>query len=131
MTDYQQAAYEGDTTAAGFRFGFPTSEFGSVGLRYTYKIDKITPFPGAPLEVQLAAGETKTSLVGFSFVYNTLDDPIKPTKGMVVLAEPGTRRPRRLAEIHARASLGRLLPPAVLGQDHRLGEPADRLHHRL
>jgi outer membrane protein insertion porin family len=83
VTDYQQAAYEGDTTAAGIRFGFPTSEFGSVGLRYTYKIDKITPFPGAPLEVQLAGGTTKTSLVGFSFVYNTLDDPIKPTKGMV------------------------------------------------
>ncbi len=83
VTDYQQAAYEGDTTAAGLRFGFPTSEYGSVGLRYTYKIDKISPFAGAPLEVQLAAGETKTSLLGYSFVYNTLDDPIKPTKGFV------------------------------------------------
>lgn len=84
VTDYEQAAYEGDTTAAGFRFGFPTSEFGAVGLRYTYKIDKITPFAGAPLEVQLAAGETKTSLLGYSFVYNTLDDPIKPTRGFVL-----------------------------------------------
>ena len=45
VTDYQQANYEGDTTAAGIRFGFPTSEYGIVGLRYTYKIDKITPFP--------------------------------------------------------------------------------------
>jgi outer membrane protein insertion porin family len=83
VTDYQQADYEGDTTAAGIRFGFPTSEFGSVGLRYTYKIDKITPFSGAPLEVQLAAGETKTSVIGYSFVYNTLDDPIKPTHGLI------------------------------------------------
>ncbi|MBV9045598.1 MAG: outer membrane protein assembly factor BamA, partial [Alphaproteobacteria bacterium] len=83
VTDYQQAAYEGDTTAAALRFGFPTSEYGTVGLNYTYKIDKIRPFPGAPLEVQLAAGETKTSLLGYSFVYNTLDDPIKPTKGWI------------------------------------------------
>jgi outer membrane protein insertion porin family len=83
ITDYQQAAYQGDTTAAGVRFGFPTSEYGAVGLRYTYKIDRISPFAGAPLEVQLAAGETKTSLLGYSFVYNTLDDPLKPTKGLV------------------------------------------------
>jgi outer membrane protein insertion porin family len=83
VTDYQQAAYQGDTTAAGIRFGFPTSEFGSVGLRYTYKIDRITPFSNAPLEVRLAAGETKTSLLGYSFIYNTLDDPLKPTHGLV------------------------------------------------
>jgi outer membrane protein insertion porin family len=81
VTDYQQANYRGDTTAAGLRFGFPTSEYGNVGLRYTYKIDKITPFAGAPLEVQQAAGTTKTSLIGYTFVYDTLDDPIKPTKG--------------------------------------------------
>ena len=81
VTDYQQANYEGDTTAAGIRFGFPTSEYGNVGLRYTYKIDKITPFPSAPFEVLQAAGTTKTSLVGYSFSYDTLDDPIKPTKG--------------------------------------------------
>jgi outer membrane protein insertion porin family len=84
VTEYQQADYEGDTTAAGLRFGFPTSEFGSVGIRYTYKIDRITPFSGAPLEVQLAAGETKTSVFGYSFVYNTLDDPIKPTNGIIM-----------------------------------------------
>src|SRR6185312_7448821 len=33
VTDYQQANYRGDTTAAGLRFGFPTSEYGNVGLR--------------------------------------------------------------------------------------------------
>jgi outer membrane protein insertion porin family len=84
VTDYQQANYQGDTTAAGLRFGFPTSEYGNVGLRYTYKIDKITPFASAPLEVQQAAGTTKTSLIGYSFIYDTLDDPIKPTKGWAV-----------------------------------------------
>jgi outer membrane protein insertion porin family len=81
VTDYDQADYQGDTTGASIRFGFPTSEYGSVGLRYTYKIDDVTPFPGAPLQVQLAAGNSRTSEIGFSFGYNTLDDPIKPTRG--------------------------------------------------
>lgn len=84
VTDYQQAGYEGDTTAAGIRFSFPTSEFGTVGLRYTYKIDRITPFGNAPAQVIAAEGTTKTSLVSYNFVYNTLDDPIKPTDGLVV-----------------------------------------------
>lgn len=83
VTDYTQAGYEGDTTAAGFRFGFPTSEYGTVGLRYTYAINRITPFGNAPQQVIAAAGTTKTSEISYSFVYNTLDDPIKPTKGMV------------------------------------------------
>jgi len=83
VTDYTQAGYEGDTTAAGFRFGFPTSEYGSVGLRYTYSINRITPFGNAPQQVIAAAGTTKASEISYSFIYNTLDDPIKPTRGMV------------------------------------------------
>ena len=83
VTNYNQAAYQGDVTAAGFRFGFPTSEYGSVGLRYTYRINKVAPYSSAPLEVQLAAGTTKTSELGYSFIYNTSDDPIKPTSGIV------------------------------------------------
>jgi outer membrane protein insertion porin family len=82
VTDFQQADYEGDQTAAGIRFGFPTSEYGSAGLHYTYRIDKITPFAGAPTQVTDAQGTSKTSSIGFSFGYSTLDDNIKPTKGI-------------------------------------------------
>jgi outer membrane protein insertion porin family len=82
LTDYDQADYEGDTTAAGIRLGFPTSEFGAVGLRYTFRIDRITPFGDAPQAIQLAAGTEDTSSFGYSYDYNTLDDPIKPTKGI-------------------------------------------------
>jgi outer membrane protein insertion porin family len=81
-TDYQEAAYASDVTAAQLRFGFPTSEFSTVGLRYTYKIERIDPYINAPLEVQLAAGTRTTSGIGFTFSYNTLDDYIKPTKGI-------------------------------------------------
>jgi outer membrane protein insertion porin family len=83
VTNYNQADYQGDVTAAGLRFGFPTSEYGSIGLRYTYRINKVSPYSSAPLEVQLAAGTTKTSELGYSFIYNTADDNIKPTTGIV------------------------------------------------
>jgi outer membrane protein insertion porin family len=84
VTDFNQADYQGDTTAAGIRFGFPTSEYGSVGLRYTYKIDSVDPFIGAPLPVQEAKGTLTSSAIGYTFGYNTLDDTIKPTHGMAV-----------------------------------------------
>jgi outer membrane protein insertion porin family len=83
VTNYNQADYQGDATAAALRFRFPTSEYGSIGLTYTYRINKVTPYSSAPLEVQLAAGSTRTSEVGYSFIFNTLDDVIKPTSGIV------------------------------------------------
>jgi outer membrane protein insertion porin family len=82
LTDYTQADYEGDSTAAGLRLGFPTSEYGAVGLRYTFRIDKITPFGDAPTAILLAQGTADTSSIGYSYDYNTLDDPLKPTKGV-------------------------------------------------
>jgi outer membrane protein insertion porin family len=82
LTNYDQASYQGNTSAAGLRFGFPTSEFGNVGLRYTFRIDDITPYAGAPLQVLLAAGSATTSSFGYTYAYNTLDDPIRPTRGM-------------------------------------------------
>ncbi|HEX3674093.1 MAG TPA: outer membrane protein assembly factor BamA, partial [Rhizomicrobium sp.] len=84
LTDYDQADYEGDSTALGLRLGFPTSEYGAVGLRYTFRIDKITPFGDAPEAIRLAAqeGVAYTSSIGYSYDYNTLDDPLKPTKGV-------------------------------------------------
>lgn len=83
-TDFNQADYQGDVDAAGIRFGFPTSEFGSVALNYTFKINYVTPFAGAPLAVQQAAGKLTSSAFGYTFGYNTLDDTIRPTRGMAV-----------------------------------------------
>jgi outer membrane protein insertion porin family len=81
ITYFQQANYEGDTTAAGFRLGFPTSEFGSVGLRYTISEQVLSPYLGAGTVIEAAAGTTDTSSIGYSYSYNTLDDPIKPRHG--------------------------------------------------
>lgn len=81
ITNYQQVDYQGDTDAVGFRLGFPTSEFGSVGLRYTLSYSSVTPFANAPSVILSAAGSETTSAFGYSYTYNTLDDPIKPTHG--------------------------------------------------
>ena len=80
---FQQADYTGDTTSAGVRLGFPTSEYGAVGLRYTFSISSLTPFLGAGTVIQQAAGTFNTSSIGYSYSYNTLDDPIKPRHGFV------------------------------------------------
>jgi outer membrane protein insertion porin family len=80
---FQQADYTADTTSVGFRLGFPTSEFGAVGLRYTFSISDLTPFIGAGTVIQQAAGTFNTSAIGYSYTYNTLDDPIKPRHGFV------------------------------------------------
>jgi hypothetical protein len=87
-----------------FRIGFPTSEYGSVGLRYTFSIDIISPFGGAPTVIQQAAGSFTTSSVGYSYSYNTLDDPIKPRHGLHVPVQPGFRGLRRQREIHPHGS---------------------------
>jgi outer membrane protein insertion porin family len=87
VTNYNQANYQGDVTAAGVRLGFPTSEYGSIQLRYTFRINKVTAFAGAPpsltQELQLYGNNTNTSLIGFTFGFNTLDDYLKPTKGVM------------------------------------------------
>src|ERR1700743_437336 len=48
LTDFEQADYESNTNAIGLRLGFPTSEYGNVGLRYTFRTDDITPVANAP-----------------------------------------------------------------------------------
>ena len=87
MTDYNQANYRGDMEAVGLRIGFPTSEYGSMGLRYTFRINRVTPFSGAPAtlvqELEVFGARTTTSELGFTFGYDTLDDHIKPTRGVL------------------------------------------------
>ena len=82
QTDYQQATYSSNTTGIQLRLGFPISEFSSVGLRYSYQITQVSPFSDAPLEIQLAAGETYGSIFGFTYGYSNLDDVRRPTTGM-------------------------------------------------
>ncbi|MGH6876080.1 MAG: outer membrane protein assembly factor BamA [Rhizomicrobium sp.] len=81
LTDYLQVDYQSNTAGIGFRLGFPTSEFGSVGLRYTISATTVSPFANAPSVILQAAGSETTSAFGYSYTYNTLDDPVKPRHG--------------------------------------------------
>ncbi|MFO1247984.1 MAG: outer membrane protein assembly factor BamA [Alphaproteobacteria bacterium] len=81
QTNFDQATYQSDTTAAVLRMGFPISEYSSVSLNYTYQIQDVRPYAGAPLDVQLAAGSLNGSSFGFTYAYNDLDDIRKPTTG--------------------------------------------------
>ena len=81
QTNFEQATYQSDSTAAVLRLGFPISEYSSVLLSYSYQIEKVQPYAGAPLNVQLAAGTLNGSVFGFTYSYNDLDDVRKPTSG--------------------------------------------------
>ena len=81
QTNYETATYQSDVSAAVLRMGFALSEYSSVGLNYTYKIESISPYSGAPLDVQLASGSNYGSIVGYTYAYNDLDDLRRPTAG--------------------------------------------------
>jgi outer membrane protein insertion porin family len=84
VTNYNQADYQSDVTAIAFRFGFPTSEYTSVSLHYTLRYQKVSPFSSASYAVRQYSGTSTTSEFGYDFIYNTLDDNIKPTNGSVM-----------------------------------------------
>src|SRR6185437_6936438 len=46
QSNFDQATYQSDTTAAVLRLGFPISEFSSVSLSYTYEIANVRPYAG-------------------------------------------------------------------------------------
>jgi outer membrane protein insertion porin family len=104
----EESYYSSDVIGMGLRLGFPTSEYGRVGLRYTlrqdeidYDIDGIVAATNAsraartpPLAVLTPAEELTlrntyatqeqavvTSVLGFTFLYDERDDPIEPRAG--------------------------------------------------
>jgi outer membrane protein insertion porin family len=80
-TNFEQTSFQSNVTAFVLRLGFPISEYSTVILRYTYKIEDVLPYAGAPLDVQLAAGAGHGSIIGYTYGYNDLDDYRKPTTG--------------------------------------------------
>jgi outer membrane protein insertion porin family len=73
---YDEQNYEADIRGIGLRVGFPLSEFGRLGLRYTLRQDDVTFTTGQQL-----LGTTTLSLVGFTYAYDEKDDPIEPKNG--------------------------------------------------
>ncbi|HEX4270196.1 MAG TPA: outer membrane protein assembly factor BamA [Rhizomicrobium sp.] len=81
QTNFDQAAFQSNTTALVGRLAYPISEYSTVALSYTYKIENVRPYAGAPLNVELAAGSLNGSILAFTYAYNDLDDIRRPTSG--------------------------------------------------
>ncbi len=74
---YSESDYEADIRGVGLRLGFPLSEYGRLGLRYTLRQDDIQ----STNNLYQSPGVTTLSLVGFTYAYDEKDDPIEPKNG--------------------------------------------------
>jgi outer membrane protein insertion porin family len=82
ITDFsQQIGYISDVTAVGLQFGFPVSEFGRISPHYNFQYTNITATGNPSLAITLSQGHYTASSVGYTYTYDTRDDPLKPTKG--------------------------------------------------
>jgi outer membrane protein insertion porin family len=82
ITDYsQQIGYLSDVSALGLQLGFPVSEFGRISPHYNYAITDIVPITSQSGAVALSGGQYSASSIGYTYTYDTRDDPILPTKG--------------------------------------------------
>lgn len=94
-------SYDSTTTGGGFRFGIPLTDELNAQLRYSIYTREITlsPYnncyvvpadtnvclPAAPsLREAANSGSVLTSLVGYTLLYNTLDNIKTPNKGLLV-----------------------------------------------
>ncbi len=89
QSDFQdEAGFKTDTIGTTLRASFPLAEFSRLGPRYTIRQDKIEVEQIA-CDLGIIAksvcdeqGTRTSSILGYSYSYDTTDDPIKPTKGM-------------------------------------------------
>jgi len=97
----RDTTYEQTTTGFQIRAGVPITEYMSLALRYSLNLDDVTldkdtyysdPDGSGPLESQCdpllagrylcdAIGKRTTSSIGYSLIYDTRDNRIRPTRG--------------------------------------------------
>ncbi len=82
LTNYRQAAYSADVSAVQLRFGFPTSEYGTVALRYTYQDPGHQPVFNAPPEVSSPREAGRPPASASPSATTRLDDYIRPSRGL-------------------------------------------------
>lgn len=83
LSTYDESSYETDSMGFGLRAGFPLSEYSRINTRYTLRQDSYSFDFGASVPVTIdLQGDTVTSVAGYTFAYNNIDDPQKPKKGV-------------------------------------------------
>lgn len=70
-------------------FAFPLSEYGTLKLRYTGKLEKlnISPtlsVPGSLIDTEAARGDLWQSSVGYGYIYDTRKVGLDPTRGVLL-----------------------------------------------
>jgi len=81
-TDFSQfLGYVSNVSAVGLQFSYPVSEFGRISPHYNFAYTQISPTGTSSTAVLLAAGSYSASSIGYTYTYDTRDDPILPTKG--------------------------------------------------
>ena len=81
----QVSAFEQESIGVTLRSGLPLTEYVGLGLNYTIRSDDITTQASADpvidILLQQQNGTFLTSQLGYNLVYNTLNHPIRPTRG--------------------------------------------------
>ncbi|MFZ5608897.1 MAG: outer membrane protein assembly factor BamA [Pseudomonadota bacterium] len=80
-----ESSFEQTSTGMGLRAGFPLTEFFSMGTRYTLRQDQVrVPASLQPFVspfILAAIGNRTTSSVGYSLIYDTLNNRLRPSRG--------------------------------------------------
>ena len=116
ITDFtQQIGYISDVTATGIQFGFPVSEFGRISPHYNFAYTSIAAGGSTTsAAVLLSVGTYSTSSIGYTYTYDTRDDPIKPTKGWNFAVSQDVAGLGGESEISAHRGVRlRILPPVL------------------
>jgi len=98
-TDFRESGFESFTFGGGLNTGFPLSEYGRLGLRYTIRSDDVSlddglaaalgcvGADGQPTDLAFlnptcaSAGQRITSQIGYSVSFDKRNDPILPSRG--------------------------------------------------
>jgi outer membrane protein insertion porin family len=82
VTDFsRELGYVSDVSAFGLNLLFPVSEFGRLSPHYNFAYTRISPVGSTSTAVLLASGTYSASSIGYTYTYDTRDDPIRPTTG--------------------------------------------------
>ena len=77
-----RSSFNTSSTGGSLRIGLPIGERSALALRYTLRRDKLdVRFNSTSRFILDALGSFTTSLFGYSLIYDSLNHPIKPTRG--------------------------------------------------
>ncbi len=77
----RNANFDTTSTGASLRAGLPLGELSALALRYSIRQDDVNLGLFSSRFLLDSQGSTLTSLVGYSLIYDSLNHPLRPTRG--------------------------------------------------